>query len=360
MLKQLEAQYTLYDSLDEMLAPETLSELLAKPVSRVEIQPMTDHGGVAGGNLYYVETDAVRLVLKRMSMAYDYLMYTSDDRRCRAVRLWQYGLLDELRPDLEHKIIACGRDEDGWGILMHDLSDGLFGGDKVMTPRIVLAFLDRLARLHARFWNDPRLLDPRLGMGNISKILHLTSLKRAQEHTGDQRGVAPTWIREGWEILETMIEPGLFLQFSHLYERPQPLLEALSCYPHTLIHVDYRDANLAYLESDQAVAFDWQQASHGLMTVDLAWFTGGDYIQNSIGKAKAVRYYRDKLETYLGTSFDDDTWQAMLDLGHLVTSFVMCVSAYWSKHAEKPEWRANFKRSVNDGIQQLRDGLSWL
>jgi ubiquinone/menaquinone biosynthesis C-methylase UbiE len=59
-------KHKLFDSLEEMLAPEALSELLSEPVSSVEIQPMTDHGGLAGGRLYYVDTHAGRFVLKRI------------------------------------------------------------------------------------------------------------------------------------------------------------------------------------------------------------------------------------------------------------------------------------------------------
>jgi ubiquinone/menaquinone biosynthesis C-methylase UbiE len=360
-LNQVVEKYKLYDSLEEMLSPETLSELLSEPVSSLKIRPITDHGGVAGGRLYYVETDAGRFVLKRMSLEHDYLMFTSDDRRGRAVRLWQYGLLDELRPEIEHKIIACARDGDGWGILMHDLSDGLFGGeDHTMPPRLVEVFLDRLARLHARFWNDPRLLDPRVGLSDATNRLRITSLKLAQQQNGDQRGVVPTWVREGWEILEAILEPDAFLQMRHLNENPKPLFEALKRYPYTLVHSDYRQANLAFLEPDQAVVFDWHWASHGLMTVDLAWFTGGDYVQNSIGKVEAIRYYRDKLETYLGTIFAEDIWQAMLGLGDLVDALTICFPAYWSKHAEKPEWRDYFLRSVKECIQQMHNGLRWL
>ena len=63
MLQQMEAQHTLHGSLEEMLVPETLSELLSEPVSSVEIQPMMNHGGEAGSKLFYVGTDDSRLVL---------------------------------------------------------------------------------------------------------------------------------------------------------------------------------------------------------------------------------------------------------------------------------------------------------
>jgi len=46
-MSKLKSKYTLFDSLEQLLAPETLSKLLSKPVTRVEVQPM-EHGGLAG------------------------------------------------------------------------------------------------------------------------------------------------------------------------------------------------------------------------------------------------------------------------------------------------------------------------
>ena len=155
MSKLLEPKYALFDSVQEMLALETLSELLFKPVTRVDCQPMNGHSGLAGGQLSYVDTNADRLVLKRMSITSDWIMFASADEQCRAVRLWQYGLLDQLRPHLEHKIIACAHDKAGWAILMEDLTGHVYAWDKPMAPALVPVFLDRLARLHAAFWNDP-------------------------------------------------------------------------------------------------------------------------------------------------------------------------------------------------------------
>ena len=50
-MSNLEPRYTLFDSVEEMLAPETLSELLSKPVTRVSWRPMNGHSGLAGGQL---------------------------------------------------------------------------------------------------------------------------------------------------------------------------------------------------------------------------------------------------------------------------------------------------------------------
>ncbi|MFN2152044.1 MAG: class I SAM-dependent methyltransferase, partial [Anaerolineales bacterium] len=90
---RLELKHSIFDSLEEILAPETLSELLSEPIASVDIQPSEDLGGLAGGQFSYVHTDTGRLILKQMSHASDWLMYASNDLQCRAVTLWQYGLL---------------------------------------------------------------------------------------------------------------------------------------------------------------------------------------------------------------------------------------------------------------------------
>ncbi len=116
MITNLESQYTLFDSVGQMLTPQILSELLSKPVTHVNCKPMSGHSGLAGGQLEYVETNVGRFVLKRMSIASDWIMFASDDQLCRSVTLWQYGILDQVLPHLEHKITACAHDSDNWGL----------------------------------------------------------------------------------------------------------------------------------------------------------------------------------------------------------------------------------------------------
>ena len=107
MAKQLEAKHQVFSSVEEMLMPEALSHLLAKQVKHVEVQPMNGHRGLAGGQLSYVNTNDGRLVLKQLSIESDWIMYASADQWCRSVTLWQYGILDQLLPHAEHKIITC-------------------------------------------------------------------------------------------------------------------------------------------------------------------------------------------------------------------------------------------------------------
>jgi hypothetical protein len=89
--------------------------------------------------------------------------------------------------------------------------------------------------------------------------------------------------------MEELLNPDTFTHLKDLIENPQPLL---SHYPYTLLH---RAANLAHL--DQPVAFDRQEATRSLMTIDLAWFVKEDCIQDAMGQVQAIGFYRQCLES---------------------------------------------------------------
>jgi Phosphotransferase enzyme family len=360
-MSKLEPKYILFDSLEQMLALETLSKLLSRPITRVDCHPMSEHRGVAGSQLSYVDTNVGRLVLKQMSIASDWIMFASDDVQCRAVKLWQYGMLDQLHPHLEHQIIACSHDNDGWAILMKDLTDHVYSGDKPLPPQLVPVFLDRMARLHATFWNDPLLNDSRLGLCDTAKLLDQFSLPVAQCHHGQSMGVIPDWIKGGWEVMEELLDSAVFMQLSSLNENPHPLIKALGRYPYTLLHGDYRADNLAHLKPDRPVVLDWQTSGHSLMTIDLAWFTTQGDVHGGMGQEQAIGYYRGRLEANLNTKFNDWEWQAMTDVGTLVDALrSTCFSAYWYKHTEDPNERLRLEIEVKVRNHQVREAMRWL
>lgn len=363
-MSNLESKYTLFDSVEEMLAPETLSHLLSKPVTHVDCHPFEDHGGVAGSRLSYVNTNIGRFVLKLMSSEFDWIMLSSGDQQCRAVRLWQYGLLDQLRPYMEHKILACAHHHGAWAILMDDIGENVFKGNKQMTPELISTFLDALARLHATFWNTPYLRDPRLGLCNEAQMLAMSTPPMTQKYQHLSMGWVPKAIREGNEILEKQfLDLDVFTYVQDLIENPQSLMDALSRYPYTLLHGDYRIANLAHQEPEQSVVFDWQIATCSLMTIDLAWFItemNGD-ARDGLSPEKARNLYRERLETHLNIRFDDAIWQAMVELGalvHALRSIYIQASLY--KNAESPDQQAFWKIELNKCIQQIRDAIRWL
>jgi hypothetical protein len=353
-------RHHIFTDLAEMLAPETLSEILSKPVEWVECAALNGHGGLAGGMLDYVDTNVGRFVLKRMHLDSDYIMFISNDHQGRAVRLWQYGLLDRLLPHLEHKILACSQDHDGWAILMHDLSGKVYTWDKAMPVKLVPAFLDALARLHSIFWADPLLNDERLGLCDSAGLLEQTSLELAQGQLDQSKGVLPDWIVGGWEVMKELLDPQVFELMSSLEEDPLPLVKALRRYPYTLLHGDYRAENLAYVNG-YPVALDWQNAGCSLMTIDLIWFTKHGYVCDTFGQDQAINYYRQRLEAYLGKRFDEMEWLAMIGLGYLVDALrSLCFTAYWYKHTDNPQHRRWNLKDVKKRSQYAKEAMRWL
>jgi hypothetical protein len=221
-------------------------------------------------------------------------------------------------------------------------------------------FLDALARLHATFWNDPILLEDRIGLSDAARMLNGTSLMMARNHANTAtESPIPVWIVEGWQIMEDLLDRDVYEQMYKLIKDPRPLFAALDRYPFTLLHGDYRDDNLAILPPKRLVAIDWQQAAYSLMTIDLIWFTEG--IRELISESEAQHIYREHLQRYLRQQFDSSTWQAMIDLGYLFHAIrITWIMAFFSMHGDDSDVREKFKKDVLRRKQLVQNGLRWL
>ena len=312
--KVFEVKYMLYKSVDEMLAPRTLSRLAGTRITRAAEKVNGNHNGLAGGKLSTVQTDNGRFVLKRMSLTDDFIMAASSDTRCRSVTLWQYNLLDELLPEIEHEIVACANDGEGWALLMNDLSGHVFTNEVKPTPAQTLELLDAMARVHATFWNDDRLTAPELGICDTRQLLEMSSLASALCFEQGTNSPLPEWIIRGWAKLADLLPADLYDPMRELMDDPRPLLDAVEQYQKTLIHGDFRAENLAY--TDRSVLLDWQEAAYTLPTADLVWFLRDESFSPEYGRFEAEVYYRQRLEWHLGARFANEEWQAMLDLGY--------------------------------------------
>lgn len=355
----LKPKSTVFDNLEEMLAPETLSALLAKPVTHVECAS-PEVWGNAGSDFIYVDTDVGRLILKMMSIASDYEMFATDDHLCRSVTLWQYGLLDQISSHLAHEIIACGHENDVWTILMRDLSGHFLWEKDEQASDLLPAFLNAIARLHAEFWNDARLHDARLGLDSPRILFRLSSPSFARAHNNDHWGRLPGWCIGGWKVMEELLDADVFSHMKSLIEDPRPLLDALNRYPYTLLQGDLYKRNLAHIAPNQVVVVDWQLAMRSLMTIDLARIVL-DFSMDPAEQVWAQEYYRQCLEGYLNKSYEDTQWQAMVDLGILTeVLWITCYPAYSVDRADDPDFSRYAEMRLKACNQQVRDGVRWL
>ena len=359
-------QHELYDSVDEMLAPETLSELAGQSISSVRCAPF-EHNGLAGSELLAVETDegqGPRYVLKRASLERDYLMRASGDRRCRSVTLWQHGLLDRLSPNIDHAIVACATDGPGWGILMRDVSKALFSRERSPDAAETERILDAMAAQHAAFWEAPELVDPALGLCSLQQLFRPYLPASVRKEPEPQS--PPSWlikaIKEGWELLPTLAEPDVSDILGRLAADPRPLCDALLRYPCTLVHGDPRSANLGVSDSVQrrVILLDWQGATYAPPGIDPAWYLCfGPLLP--VEWEPAIVTYKRSLARRLGDRFDERWWQPQLELSLLGNALrTMCFACFFITHVEDEERCARWVAVLSWQTAQVRKGVRWL
>ena len=95
-------KHTLYNSIEEMIRPETLSELKNKVFTATRLVPFQGQGpSASGSNFLAVHTtngnrSGPRYVIKRLSREWDWIMHATGDRYGRTTTLWPHGILDRL------------------------------------------------------------------------------------------------------------------------------------------------------------------------------------------------------------------------------------------------------------------------
>jgi hypothetical protein len=353
-------QHVLYDSADEMLTPETLSDLAGQSVHSVRCIPF-ERSGSSGSQLLAVETDdgqGPRYVLKRVSLERDWIMRVTGDRRCRSVALWQCGVLDQVKPAIEHTIVACARDQAGWAMLMRDVSGTILRGTPIHRwdhKRV----LGALAVLHSTFWQDSILGDPTLGLCDPARFLTCFS---PEQLCGEREAHAlVSDIVEGWELLKRMVGADVVDVVRNLHRDPEPLCRALDRYPRTLVHGDAFPGNLGLIGKAGAkvILLDWQLATALPPAVDLAQCLSDLRVADKEG---AIAHYGHNLARRLGDRYDASWWHPQLALGALAFfvsrgwAMPLFVERWSAGEAERAQQRANLAWFAG----QVRTATNWL
>ena len=358
--------YELFSSLTEMLAPETLSTLEGRPVRRVRCVPIDPPDSASGCCFLRVETNDGQgpcYIVKRISMAWDWIMRATDDQRGRSVAVWQHGLLDRLPPEIAHGVLACARDGNGWAILMRDVSRALMPPDaQRMSREENERFLDAMAALHATFWAHPALADPALGLCSIAHHYTCLAPETGRREAGGPNEV-PRMIVEGWDLFQRLVAPDVAGVVHELAEDPRALCDALSRYPHTLIHGDWRLANLGLRREQpaQVILLDWQFVGRGTPAMDLAWYLATNHMALPVTPDEAVAIFRRHLARRLGSRFDERWWQPQLQLS-LLGGLVRCggLKAWFAIHGPDEAKRAHDQADLLWWSGQVRHAVRWL
>jgi hypothetical protein len=349
----------LYPSLEAMLAPAALSGLAGRQVTESRRVPFDSAESYSGSCLQLVETDPAgeRYILKRISAHQDWIMRATSDHRGRSVSLWQAGIMDCLPVEIAHGVLACSVDGAGWAILMCDFSAVLIpNGDSPITVAQQEQLLNTMAALHADFWEQPALADDTLGL--CSLLRRYTFLA-----PGAQPKELRRTILDGWQLLEALVEPGAASVIRRLLDDPQPLCAAQGRWPQTLVHGDWKLANLG-LEpgiAPRVVLLDWALVGAAPAAVDLAWYLAINSARLAVSREAATAHYEQALARRLGRRFDRQWWQPQLELS-LLGAFLQLgwAKLFGAARAESAVVRDRELAEVAWWTEHVRAAARWL
>ncbi len=357
-------EHTLFPTVAAMMAPDVMSEMTGVAITAVSQQPLTSEYGRSGSRILLVTTNdglGPSFILKRVSQAWDWLMRSTEDKLCRSVTLWQYGILDEMPPEVTHGVIACSRDGDGWAILMENVADKIVLFDP-FTEAENAFFLNAMAAFHAHFWQNDALHNPDLGLCKLHHIYNMFNPRTARaEMDGDNN--IPRRVIEGWQLAPTELAADVFQILRDLLNDAAPLCTALEKYPFTLVHGDWRHANQACAPGvSHLYLLDWQLAVAAPPAVEIARYliTNSPLLPGS--KEAVIEKYRQLLAARLGDQFSNEWWEPQLALG-LLGGFlqdgwaVMLKATHWHVgEKNRDQWRAD----LTWWSERVRAGVKWI
>lgn len=206
-------------------------------------------GGWSGSGLErYVLPDKRVVVAKRISPRWDVIMRaTGDDGRLH--RMWTSGIFARIPPVIDHAMLAVEPEDDGWLVVMRDVSDALVLSDAVLSRTDNRRILEGMCALHETFWEED-LRELRLRPIGDHVARFSPAAAGASDHPLDMM------IARGWSIFAELIPTDVAEAVSAIHHMPAVLAGELDRCEKSLIHGDFRLANLG-LQSDRVVLLDW-------------------------------------------------------------------------------------------------------
>jgi hypothetical protein len=236
-----------------------------------------------------------RYVLKYQDPRDDWLLRATGDPGVRYVRLWEHGLLERLPDVVDPAVVAAAFDGTVGMILLRDVTDQLLTPGQRFTLEEHIRFLDNMAAMHAAFWgwHDDVGLTP---LATRYRIF-APAVAEAEALLGSS-AVVPKVMADGWGRLPA-VSPSLAELVMPLLGDPAPLIAALDHVPHTLVHGDWKAANIGSHPDGRTVLLDFGEASGEASPIaDLSWYLALNADLLPEAKDEAISTYRAALEAH--------------------------------------------------------------
>jgi len=244
--------------------PDDAPVVAARRLNEIARREPLTHAGQSGTSLErIVLADGRRLVVKRLS-GDDWVARVTHDGG-REASLWTDGVLARMPREIDHAVIAAGREGSGTWLLMRDVSDELLPPDRRLTREESRHLLATFAAMHRRFAGER--IDGTCSLEDRIRIAAPATV------AGEVDGVdyLPKILAVGWEVFAEAVPEDVATAVLGAVEDPEPLARELARCPPTLIHNDLRGANLGLL-SDRTIVLDWGMAGTGPCELDFAWY----------------------------------------------------------------------------------------
>jgi hypothetical protein len=263
----------------------------------------------SGARFERVVLDGEPFVLKYQDPRDDWLLRAVGDAGQSYVRLWESGLLGRLPKVIDHAVVAAAFDGTVGMVLLRDVSSSLLEPGRPFTPAQHARYIDHMTALHATFWgwtDDVGLTDLTRRYLMFSPAIATLEVARGSD------AIVPKVMAEGWGRLPD-VSSSLSDVVLPLLDEPRPLIEALSRVPHTLVHGDWKAANLGTHDDGRTVLLDFGELpGEASALTDLAWYLALNADLLPEPKDDVVARYRATLEGQ-GVA-TENWWEAALEL----------------------------------------------
>jgi hypothetical protein len=290
--------------------------MLDSAVERTSLRQTSQ--GYSGATLErIVLADGRSFVIKRISPAWDVMMRLTHDTG-RAAWLWTTGVMDRFPPVIDHATVAAETVDDGWVIVMRDLSNALLADDRMLTRAESRRILEAAAALHRTFRGER--IDGLCSLGD-----HL-SLFSPQTAARERDGANPVlgWIERGWKLFPDVVPHDVVTAVRAIHERPERLAAELDRCETTLIHGDLWLANVG-LQPDRVVILDWSTATQAPPAFEFTTYLTGAWSRIMAAREELI----DDFRTASGNPFDERALQL---------SFIATFAEYgWNKALDAAE-----------------------
>ena len=264
--------------------------------------------GWSGARFSTIERGRDRFVIKRTSLAGDWIAAATDDvsiREAWVAATWALHRGWGIWPYL-----GAGADDDEAAILMPDLSVELIAWDRPHhEPALPSADLDRvlgaMANLHKVPW--PVLVEEPgpFPWTPLPERLLLTSRPMCARHiaSGIPAGIeSATRLLAGWDAFDRKASRLARSLVADLSADVTPLVRALSRLPNVGLHGDLKLANVAIGPKERVWFIDWSMTIRAPVAVELGWFL----VSNSGSLSQAPDLVLDRYRSALfETSFGE-------------------------------------------------------